>query len=91
MEGEDLTHDWPDGWILTSNSPLVAVGFGDLRPLFQAAVGRPGPDFGPVGRLFDCSGRVFGPTGLLGRLWGQIGPIRGPFRGRPTLENRAPA
>ena len=21
MDGDDLTHDWPDGWILTSNLP----------------------------------------------------------------------
>ena len=62
-----------------------------MRPPGQAAVGRPGPDFGPAGPIFGCTGRIFGATGLLGRLWGQIGPIRGPVRGRPTLENHAPA
>ena len=55
---------------------------GDPRPLFQAA---------PVDPMLGCTGRVFGATDLLGRPWGQIGPIWGPFRGRPTLENHAPA
>ena len=64
---------------------------GDSRPLFEALVGRPGPDFGLVGRLCDRFGRVLGPTGLLGRLWAQIRPMWGPFRGRPTFKNRAPA
>ena len=69
----------------------LAVSRGDFRPPGQAAVGRPGPDFGPPGPMFGCTGRVFGSTGLLGRLWGQVGPIWGHLRGRPTLENHAPA
>ena len=69
----------------------LELGCGDARPPGQAAVGRPGPDFGSPGPMFGCTGRVFGSTGFLGRLWGQIGPIRSPFRGRPTLENHAPA
>ena len=55
---------------------------GDFRPPGQGLVGRPGPDFGPAGRMFDCSGRDFGPTGLLGRCCApdraDLGPHSGP-------------
>ena len=86
-----LSHDWPNKWILTSDLIYFAIISGGFRPLFQAAVGRPGPDFGPAGPMLGGTGRVFGATDLLGRPWGQIGPIWGPFRGRPTLENHASA
>ena len=88
MDGEDLITWLAEKMDLDLRFDLI---WGGPRPLFQAAVGRPGPDFGPAGPMLGCTGRVFGATDLLGRPWGQIGPIWGPFRGRPTLENHAPA
>ena len=31
MDGEDLTHDWPDRWILTSELVRVAMSCDEVR------------------------------------------------------------
>ena len=88
MNEEDLTHDWPDGWILTSNLPLSAV-VTDLLDRRQSAV------LGQISVLLAQCSAVLVESSVRLAFWadfrGQVGPIWGHLRGRPTLENHAPA
>ena len=72
MNREDLTHDWPDGWILTSGLPLFPV-VSDLLDRRQSAV------LGQISVLLAQCSAVLVESSVRLAFWADFGARLGRF------------
>ena len=72
MDGEDLTHDWPDGWILTSALTCVFV-------VSDPSSRRPSAVLGRISGLpADCA-TILAESSVRLACWADFGPRPGRF------------